>query len=999
LIKAILIVILTALNINPSGEIMEVVDIKYEMPQYPPFAKSQDTWADSVLNSMTVEEKIGQLFMIAAYSSGDNYHYDLTEYYIKNYHIGGLIFMQADPLKRIQGDPVEQVKLTNRYQAAAKIPLLIATDAEWGLAMRLDKTISYPRQLMLGAIQDDRIIYNMGREIGKQHKRMGIHVNFAPVVDVNNNPNNPVINDRSFGENRENVARKGIAYMRGLQDERVMACAKHFPGHGDTDVDSHMDLPVILHDRKRLDSIELYPFRKLSEAGVSSMMVAHLNIPALDSVPNTPSTLSPRIVNGLLKKEIGFNGLVFTDAMNMHGVTKYFETGESSLKSFLAGNDVILFPDDVKAAVNQMRTAYSKGLYAESDLDRSVKKILLSKDWAGLRNQDSIQVGSLIEDLNTPEGMNVRRNLVMSAITIVRDSACILPVGDMTGLRVATVTVGSNKATPFTEMVDNYVGATHYYLSKDMNWSSFEKTLNELSKYDLVLANVVNMSRYASREYGVSYNTELFMRKLSVEENAVLTVFGSPYSLVKFPGWKELIVAYEETAMAQSITAQVIFGGRAASGKLPVSAGGYDFGDGIRTPEPNRLKFGSIEELGYDESALRKVDSIIDATMMIEATPGCQVLVAKNGHVFYNRSFGSHTYAPPARKVKNNDLYDIASITKIVASTALVMKLYEDGRIDLNKTLGDYLDLPEKSNKHDLVLKEILAHQSGLWPWIPFYLETLDSNDLLMPEVYNIEKNEDYPIVVCDDLFCSIVYQDSMWHKIHHSELRSTKGYKYSDLGFYYFKEIIEHIYGMPIENVAAEIFWEPLGMDRTTYKPLEAGFSKKEIVPTETDIIFRGRTIHGYVHDPGAAMMGGVGGHAGVFSNATDMVKIMQMLLNGGTYGGQQYLDSATIKYFTTAHFDNNRRGLGFDKTDPERKWGSACDSASLLSFGHTGFTGTMAFADPEHDLIFIFLSNRVHPSADNKKLIRENSRTQIHQAIYDIFLGEAVESVTPEE
>lgn len=980
-VKTILILILTALQFNPSGERAARPETGLDGVSVPVFAGVHDSWADSVLQSMTVEEKIGQLFMIAAYSNKDAYHEDLVEYYVKHYHIGGLIFMQ--------GDPLSQARLTNRYQEAARYPLLIATDAEWGLAMRLDNTVSYPRQLTLGAIEDDRLIYEMGREIARQHQRLGIHVNFAPVADVNNNPANPVINDRSFGENRENVAAKSIAYMKGLQDQGVLACAKHFPGHGDTDVDSHYDLPVIHHSRQRLDSIELYPFRRLAESGVGSAMVAHLSVPALDSSRRVPATLSPLIVNGLLKRELGFNGLVFTDALNMAGVTKYYGAGETSLRAFQAGNDVLLFPDDVKAAVNRIRTAYSKGEISEADLDRSVRKILQVKHWAGLADRKPVREENLLEDLNTPAARDIRRRLLEAAITVVRDSACVLPVGDLAGMRIATVTVGSSGPTAFTDMVANYTGAVDYFLPRDADWSVFERTLKELARFDLVLASTVKMSRFASRDYNVTYNEAKFFAALSRAGNAVLTVFGSPYSLSKFPGWESLVVAYEDSDLAQSLAAQVVFGGRQASGRLPVSAGDYRYGEGIRTRDPYRLAYGSIEELGFDEAVFSKADSIVRAALTMEATPGCQVLVAKNGLVFYNRSFGNHVYGETARDVRNQDLYDVASLTKIAASTALLMRLQETGRLDLSRRLGQYLELPAKSNKRDLVIKDILAHQAGLQAWIPFYLETLDANKKPDASIYSETASADYPIVVCDDLYCSVVYQDSMWNKIHFSPLRPTRDYKYSDLGFYYMKEVIERIYGLPLDRLASEIFWEPLGMDRTTYNPLDAGFSKREIVPTETEVIFRGRTIHGYVHDPGAAMMGGVAGHAGVFSNANDLAKFMQMLLNGGSYGGRQYLEPETIDYFTTAHYPDNRRGLGFDKPDPTGKWGSACDSASLASFGHTGFTGTMAFADPENDLVFIFLSNRIHPSAENKKLISENVRSELHQAFYDIFLS----------
>jgi beta-N-acetylhexosaminidase len=982
LVKAILIFLLTAFGIHPHGEKETKAVTELEVPVTkvaPPFTLQDKSWADSILKKMTIDEKIGQLFMVAAYSNKDEAEYATLEAQIKKYHLGGVIFFQ--------GDPATQIKLTNRYQQAAKYPLMVGIDAEWGLGMRLDSTISYPRQLTLGAIQDNELIFKMGEEIGKQHARMGIHVNFAPVVDVNNNSKNPVINDRSFGENRENVSEKGIAYMKGLQHVNILACAKHFPGHGDTDVDSHYDLPTISHSRARLDSIELYPFKQMIKEGVGSMMVAHLNIPALDATPNSPSTLSKKIVKDLLQKEMGFEGLIFTDALQMKGITKNLAVGQSSVKSFMAGNDVLLFPDNVPVAISQMKTAYSKGQIKLADIDKSVRKILLAKSWVGLENFQPIKEDSAVYDLNRETSQLLKFQLIEAAITVVRDSAKLIPLKDIATKKIASVTIGKDAATPFTEMLNNYAEVTHFFLPNTDDWAVYEKMLKQLEEYDIVLANTQGMSRFASKNFFITANATKFAKALSANKNAILTVFGSPYSLEKFQGWQELIVGYEESKEAQEIVAQVIFGGRSANGKLPVSALEYRFGEGINTRASNRLRYGSISELGLETKDLAQLDSIINATLAIQATPGCQVLVAKNGLVFYNRSFGKHTYETESKAVQNSDLYDIASITKIAATTAMVMKLVDEGMLDINKTLGDYLNLPDTTNKESLVIKDILAHQAGLIPFIPFYTETLDSFQTPDLSIYQKEKSEDFPITVCDDLYCSIVYQDSIWHKIHYSRLRPEKDYKYSDLGFYYMMLLVEKIYQKPLDELVEMFFYQPLGMNKTTYNPLMHGFVLDEIVPTETEKVFRGRTIHGYVHDPGAAMIGGVAGHAGVFSNANDLAKYMQMLLNDGKYGGQQYLDSATVKLFTSAPFQESRRGLGFDKPDPNGRYGSAAPSASLNAFGHTGFTGTVAFADPDNDLIFIFLSNRVHPTADNKKINEENSRSKMHQAVYDLF------------
>ncbi len=945
----------------------------------PPYLNFNQTWVDSLMVNMTLEEKIGQLFMIAAYSNKSEAEENAVEKYISEYHIGGLIFFQ--------GSPTRQAQLTNRYQQASKLPLMIGMDAEWGIGMRLDSSISYPRQLLLGAIQDDRIIYEMGQIIGQQLRRLGVHINFAPVIDVNNNPKNPVINDRSFGEVRENVSKKGIAYMKGLQSEGVLACGKHFPGHGDTDVDSHKDLPVINHLLNRLDSIELYPFKQLINEGLGSIMVAHLSIPELDATPNLPSTLSTKIVNGLLKEQMGFKGLVFTDALQMKGVTKYYDPGQVEVNAMLAGNDVLLFSENVPVGVKKVKEAIVNGKISEARLNESVRKILLAKKWMGLFEEKDIKVDNITEDVNGAFDTWYRTKLIESAITVVRDSNYIIPIRELQGEHIACVSIGSNKETPFTQMLDNYAPIKHYFISKNADKSSFDNLLKALDKHSLVICAVQNMSRYASRNHGLKAAEIDFIKALDKKKRTLTTIFGSPYSLDKLDKLNHTIVAYENSIEAQEIAAQVIFGGRSARGKLPVGAGSYKAGDGINTIDPIRLKYGSSIELGIAEDAWYKIDSIAEEAIAIEATPGCQVLIAKDGLVFYQKSFGKHTYEKDASLVKNDNLYDLASITKIAASTALLMQMHESEMIDVEGSLGDYLAFVDTSNKKDLVLKEILAHQSGLKAWIPFYLRTFGEDERLRPTIFSNNKNEEFCYRVVEDLYICKSYQDSIWFQIESSDLREKKDYKYSDLGYYFFKKIIEEKYNKSISLIADELFYDPLGLSTMTYLPHQK-FDKASIVPTEEDKIFRGKVVHGDVHDPGAAMMGGIGGHAGLFSNANDLAIFMQMLLNGGLYGSRRYLDNETIDYFTTAHFENNRKGLGFDKRDPNFKWGSACDSASLSSFGHTGFTGTMVWSDPEYNLTYVFLSNRIHPDANNKKLIKENIRTKMHQTIYDVII-----------
>lgn len=946
----------------------------------PQYLKTNTAWVDSVMQTMTLEEKVGQLFMIAAYSNKDAGHENTIESTVKKYHIGGLIFFQ--------GSPSKQAKLTNQYQEAAKYPLLIGMDAEWGLGMRLDSVISYPRQLLLGAVKDDELIVKMGKLIGQQLRRLGVHINFAPVIDVNNNPNNPVINDRSFGENKINVTKKGIAYMKGLEAAGVLPCGKHFPGHGDTDVDSHYDLPLIKHDTARLNKLELFPFIGLINEGLGSIMVAHLNIPSLDSKPNLPSTLSPKIVTDLLKKKLEFKGIIFTDALNMKGVTKYFAPGEVEVEAIKAGNDVLLFSENVPAGYQAVLNAVKAGKIAESRIDESVKKILHLKKWMGLFEDNKVKMQNLTKDLNKEEDLWFRRTLIENAITVVRDSNYIIPIRELSAENIACVTIGRNSATAFDNMVDKYAPIKHYYIDKNADSYLFDKLLKDLAKHSLVLVNLQNMSRFASSGFGLTSASVQFLKQLDKQKRTITSVFGTPYALEKLKDLQHIIIAYEESKEAQELTAQIIFGARVAKGKIPVSAGGYKEGRGLETIDLKRLKYGSSLDFNIPTHKLGKLDSIVERAIRIKATPGCQVMFAKDGIVFYNKNFGSHTYEANSKKVESSDIYDIASITKIASTTIMLMKLYEEGKVDVEASLGKYLDLPESSDKRNLIIKDILTHQAGLEAWIPFYMKTITPDKKPNPNLYSNKQDDYYCIKVTNNLFICQNYVDTIFMTIDGSKLSGQKKYKYSDLGFYLFKEMIEKIENSSLALLVENKFYKPLGMTTMTYLPDEK-FPMTRIVPTEDDKTFRTTTVQGFVHDQGAALLGGVGGHAGLFSNANDLVILMQMLLNGGIYGGVRYFEKSTIDFFTKAPFTNNRRALGFDKPTGLEGNGPTSTLASSKSYGHSGFTGTLAWADPENNMVFVFLSNRVYPSAENKKLITDNVRSSIQHEAYKLFMN----------
>jgi beta-glucosidase-like glycosyl hydrolase/CubicO group peptidase (beta-lactamase class C family) len=986
----------------------------------------QSSWVDSVINELSLGEKIGQLFMVAAYSNKGPEHSRYIMRLIRKHHIGGLIFFQ--------GHPSDQAKLTNVYQNYSDVPLMIGMDAEWGPGMRLDSVLSYPRQMALGAVRNDSLIYRMGLDIGAQLRRLGVHINFAPVVDVNNNPDNPVIGSRSFGSDRFNVARKGIAYMNGLQDQCVLAVAKHFPGHGDTDQDSHKVLPVVHHDSTRLDTLELYPFRRMIENGVGGMMMAHLNVPAYIDESHRPATLSSPMVNGLLKERMGFKGLVFTDALNMKGVTSHFSPGIIEAEALKAGNDVLLYPRNVPEAISYIKKEVRRGNISKQRIDESCRKILAFKYWAGLdslsscgeedqMNEELIRREGLIKDLNQNDYKVLRNQLISSSLTLNGRTAHRLPLRQLDSLRMASLALGSQAVTPFQRTMDLYARVDHYHYASGGDLENFSTRLDD---YNLLLVSIHNTHEIPSRQYGLHPDYSALIRQLPEDKPMVLVHFGNPYALQYLPPTvmnSAVITAFNDKAITQKKAAQAVFGAIPVDGRMPVAVNdSLKAGQGTDVPGISRLSYGLPEAAGLHSDTLRRIDTLVQAAIDSLATPGCQVLVARHGKVIYHRAFGSHTYLRK-QPVKRNDLYDVASVTKITAAIPSLMQLYEDDAFALDSTLSRYLPHLDTTNKGDLVIRDVLTHQARLKSWIPFYYKTLQplypdqnllnsefspeypykignhsymaKNFLYADNVYSRTPSDSFSVQVADDLFIREDYTDSIFRWIDQSELLDKKDYVYSDLGYYYFYRIIEQITASPLEDHVRQAFYEPLGAFNTGYLPLER-FDRKQIVPTENDMIFRRQLLRGHVHDPGTAMLGGVCGHAGIFSTANDLAKIMQMYLNGGYYGGHRYFRDSTLRLFTHSPFkekNGNRRALGFDKPVLEKdKPGPTCKGISEKSFGHSGFTGTIAWADPEEEVVYIFLSNRIHPDQDNLKLVSEDVRTRIQKVVYDAIIDKDV-------
>ena len=950
--------------------------------------EAQQKWVDSVYNALTLREKIGQLYMIMVFSNQDEKTRQANIELVRDYQLGGVIYSLGGPLR--------QARLNNEFQAISKVPLLIGMDAEWGLGMRLDSTYAFPWNMTLGAIKDNKLIERTGQYIGEHCKRLGVHFNFAPVVDINNNPNNPIIGNRSFGESRDNVTEKALAFMKGMQDAGVLANAKHFPGHGDTDQDSHKTLPSISFDEKRIDSIELYPYRKLIKEGLSSVMVAHLNVPSLESRLGYPSSLSKRIITDILKERLGFKGIIFTDALNMRGVAdlavpnvdgstshKFTTSGAIDLEAFKAGNDVLLISEDVPAGIARIEAACNDGDISEERLAHSVKKVLRAKYKVGLNNYEPVGLYNLSEDLNRLKDDVLYEELMENALTIVKNTNNILPFRNLETKSFAYVELGDDSGNTFYEALKKYT-KIHKIESDD-----FQDLTNKLNAYNTVIVGFHRSNDNPWKPYKFNESQLNWISEISKTHQVILDVFVKPYALIDLKDISDIegiVVSYQNSRIAQEKSAQLLFGAIPSKGVMPVSAGThFKVGDGIFLNAIKRLSYGLPEHVGMNSQRLNKIDSVARLAIREKMTPGIQLLVARKGKVVYNKNFGKHTYKGK-KEVQSDDIYDVASLTKILATLPLLMELVEQGIVSLDTKLPEILPEYEDSNKAHITLKSMLSHYARLRPWEPFYYKTLDSITLKpSPKYYSSEKSKAFNIEVAKNLYLRTDYEDSIQEIIKESELLQRRRYRYSDFPYYMLKKFIEYHYDRRLDELVQNHFYESLGANHTMYNPYDK-VSDKKIVPTEDDDYFRYQEIHGYVHDMGAAMQNGIGGHAGIFSNANDVAKIMQLYLQRGFYGGRRYLKPETIDMFNTCYYcdHDNRRGVGFDKPQLGEE-GPTCGCISMTSFGHSGFTGTYAWADPEEEIVYVFMANRTYPKAENNVLLKKNIRTSIQRLIYE--------------
>ena len=936
--------------------------------------QDQKHWVDSLYNSMTLKEKVAQLFVLQLMTKNDNTN--LIYKQISENKIGGIILSNGSPLK--------MAETINKMQSISNIPLLIGIDGEWGLKMRIDSTIKFPWNMSLGAIKHNSLLERVGESIGKHCKRMGIHINFAPVVDINTNPNNPIIGNRSYGEDKFNVTNKAVSFTKGMQEEGILACAKHFPGHGDTSKDSHETLPTIGFKKKRIMDIELYPYKTLIKQGLGAVMIAHLNVPSLESNTDFPSSLSKKIVTRLLKDRLKFKGLIITDALGMKGVTSY-DKENIDLMAFKAGNDVLLMSGDINTGISSIVNAYKSNEISEKRLQHSVKKILKAKYKVGLNRYKPIDTNNLISDLNPINDKVLKEEVVSNIITLLKNDKQFTPILSLNNNKIIHIQTGSDSGETFNTYLNKYSSVDYIKIS---DFKTINDLMDKLTEYNTVIIGLHQPSNTPWDKYNFTRKELLWIDKISKSKNTILAIFAKPYSLNKVLNintFKSVILSYQNDEIFQEKTAQMIFGSISFNGVIPVSiVDKFKVGDGIKTSIINRLSYGLPESVNIDSRKINRIDSIVNLSIDSMMTPGVQLIIAKNSKVVFDKSYGKLRYDKD-NIVNSTTKYDLASLTKILVTLPLVMKLYDNNVISIDSKLKEILPHYNGTNKSDVTIKEMLSHFSYFQAWIPFYKQTIDTiSGNLKKHLYNTKRDKEFTLKINNNLYLLSSYKDTILNQIKESKLIDER-YKYSDLPYLILQEYIEDYYSSDLDNLSRKHFFNSIGANSFMFNPANS-ISIENIAPTEIDVYFRNQEVVGYVHDMTAAMLGGVAGHAGLFGNANDVAKIMQMYIQNGNYGGIQYLKPETINTFNTCNYcsEGNRRGIGFDKPQLEDE-GPTCGCISMNSFGHSGWTGTYAWADPDEEIVYVFLSNRSYPNDPENKLLNYNIRTEIQRLLYE--------------
>ena len=951
-------------------------------------------WVDSVYNKLTPRQRVAQLVVPKIAPDQGQAARTAVKRFVAENNVGGLLFSK--------GSLTEYAEIINYAQSLSEVPLMITFDGEWGLSMRIANTPRFPKNMALGAITDPRLLYDYGQEVAREFKLSGVQVNFAPVLDVNSNPSNPVIGTRSFGEDPERVARLGVAYSLGLEDGGVMAVAKHFPGHGDTSTDSHKARTIVNHTQQELDSVDLVPFEAFVNAGCSGVMTGHIVLPNVDS-SDLPASLSYKMTTELLRKRLGFEGIVFTDALSMTGAK--VEGKNNAVLALKAGADVLETLSSPISDIDTILAAVKSGELSQQRIEESCRRVLAYKYLLGLSARPkSIDVKSLSKAVNTAEAEALNRRLTAATMTVLRNNGDILPIKDLAGKSIAVVNIGAPAENTFSSFCARYAKTASFAI--DANGAS-QSVLAQIKQHDIVIAAVYSDAQWARNA----------LAHLKGEPGLLPVFFVSPYKMDKFASSLSaapaILLAYEDTRLAQEYAAQALFGGIDVDGRLPVDLPKIaKIGTGVKI-EKTRLGYSTPLMQGLKPTLTDSLDAVVSKLIEAGGMHGCQLLIAKGGDVVYDKCFGRVSQGGAA--VTPSTVYDLASVSKALGTLPGIMKAYDMGMFRFDDFMSTYVPGLRQPGKDSLRVREFLFHETGFPASLNMYNVMIDTASYsgrlitarpdkshsikignraygnnsarLRSDITASAYSNKFPVEASKGVFTGPATYDTIMSRIYDIELKPNKDYRYSCLNFCLLMDMEQRLTGIDHDRFVADSIFAPLGAYTTCYQPTKY-MPISQIAPTEKDKFLRKQHLQGYVHDELANFSGGVQGNAGLFSNADDLAKFCQMLLNGGEYGGHRFYTKATTDVFTKTKSPNSRRGLGFDKPDTAKPESSpTCEEADPSVFGHLGFTGTAFWVDPVNDLIFIFLTNRVNPTREtpvfNKSQIRPELFRQVYKAL----------------
>jgi beta-N-acetylhexosaminidase len=909
-----------------------------------------DAWVESTLKQLTLEEKVSQLIFPSiqgSYYAEDADSWRELERLVSSRKVGGLVLSI--------GDVYEYAVQVNRIQKLSEVPLLVAGDFEYGVAMRVPRATSFPRAMAIGATRNSRYAYEIAKATALEGRALGIEQNYAPTIDVNNNPRNPVINTRSFGDDVNLVSEMGAAYVKGTQDGGMISTIKHFPGHGDTDIDSHLGLVTLKFDRKHFEQIELPPFNAAIKSGAMSVMVGHIAVPAFDTGVGIPATVSPRITTELLRNDLKFDGLVVTDAMRMRGVSMKYGAAEASVLALKAGADIVLMPADIDVAIDAAVAAVKRGEISEQRIDASVRKLLKAKQWAGLDRNRFADVAKISDIVGSRQNEILACEVARKAITVLGNKKEILPLSPIDTRRFLDLVVADTEDPREGRGFHSKLRARRNNIEfakvdPRSNEGEYETVVETAKGVDVIVCQLQLATRSGETTGFISIKQKNLMARLASLGKPVIAIsFGNPYVIMDLPKTDAYVCAYSNSEVMQDAVAEVLFAEAPAQGKLPITIPGfYKYGDGVEYPS-TRLRRGLPEEAGFTRAGLDTVDAIVEQAIRDTAFPGAVLVVAKDGIVVHEKAFGSYDYDPYSKRVDVNTMFDLASVTKVISTTSAMMRLVGEGKIKLNDPVVKYIPKFGQNGKEHITVYNLMVHNSGLAGWGKFY------------EVCKT------PQALLDTVFAA-----RLIYKTGDSTI-------YSDLGLITTGKIIEKVTGTTLDKYVDSVFFKLLGMSSTMFNPPERLWT--HVMPTEVDDFWRkiGVAVRGTVHDENAWVLGGVSGHAGLFSTAPNLAIILQMELNGGTYGGKRYLREDVIHQFTTRQSEKSTRGIGWDMKPATRSWAGTL--LSTKTFLHTGFTGTSVAADPTRNLIVVLLTNRVYPTRASQTI--NAVRPRVHDAV----------------